>query len=164
MKKVLTISIFIFISIYSIAQNCDSIVVNLKNGTINKLKPSASQDEVKAALPCSTGDTEDGSDFNCGGGVFFLDNDFFFYTGNDYIELREKFNGKLSTPVLGLKKNVAIAKLKMGKAIRTVKQQDGKEDLFFKTTYGCVRLQIEKGKVKILAIHGMPAKKVVLCL
>ncbi len=52
-------------------------MVNLKRGTVNKLKLTASQDEVKAALPCSTGDTEECSDFNCGGGVFFLNNSFF---------------------------------------------------------------------------------------
>jgi hypothetical protein len=164
MKKLVTLSIFTLVCICSIAQNCDNIVVDLKKGTINKLKPTATQEEVKTALPCSTGDTEDGSEFNCGGGVFFLDNDFFFYTGKDYIELRKNFKGKLSASVLGLSKAAATAKLKMGKAIRTEKQEDGREDLFFKTTYGCISLQIEKGKVKAIAIHATTAKDVELCL
>lgn len=164
MKKLLALLLFTFVIMCSFAQNCDNITVDLKKGTINKLKPTASQDEVKTTLPCSTGDTEDGSDFNCGGGVFFLDNDFFFYTGKDYVEFREKFKGKLSTPVLGLTKAAAIAKLKLGKAIRTLKQEDGRVDLFFKTTYGCVRLELAAGKVVTVAMHAAKAKDVELCL
>ncbi len=164
MKKLIAISIFTFLFICSFAQDCDNIVVNLKKGTINKLKPIATQEEVKAALPCSTGDTEEGGEFNCGGGVFFLDNDFFFYTDTDYVEIRKKFKGKLSIPVLGLTKAAATAKLKMGKAIRIEKQADGREDIFFKTTYGCLRLELAKGKVVTVAIHASKAKDIELCL
>lgn len=164
MKKIIALSIFSFAFVYGFTQNCDNIMVNLKQGTINKLKLTASQDEVKAALPCSTGDTEEGSDFNCGGGVFFLNNSFFFYTGKDYVEFRQKFKGKLSVAVLGVTKLAAIAKLKLGKPIRTEKQEDGREDLFFKTTYGCIRLELAKGKVVTVAMHAVKAKEVELCL
>ena len=99
-------------------------MVNLKRGTVNKLKLTASQDEVKAALPFSSGDTGEGSDFNCGGGVFFLTNSFFFYTGKDHVEFREKFKGKLSVAVLGVAKSVAIAKLKLGKPMYAVKAKE----------------------------------------
>lgn len=145
------------------AQSCDNLVVNLKKGTLNGLKPTAGQEQVKEKLPCFTGDSEDGGDFNCGGGVFFLNNDFFYYTGRDYIEMRSHFNGKLSIPVLGLTKAEAIKKLGMGKPVRTEKDGDT-QYLFFKTAYGCIRLNIADGRVEQVAMHSMPAAKVKLCL
>jgi hypothetical protein len=145
------------------AQSCDNLLADIKKGTLNGLKPTASQEQVKKKLPCFTGDSEDGGDFNCGGGVFYLDNDFFYYTGRDYIELRSKFNGKLSIPLLGLTKAAAIKKLGMGKAVRIEKSGDI-QLLFFKMGYGCVRLNIVEGKVDQVALHSMPAAKVILCL
>ncbi len=163
MKKILFVLLACFLANAIMAQLCDKLVADLKKGTLNGLKPTATQEQVKAKLPCFTGDTEDGSDFNCGGGVFFLDNDFFFYTGRDYIELRTKFNGKLSIPVLGLTKAAAIKKLGMGRAVRTEKDEET-QFLFFKTAYGCVRLNIVDGKVDQVAMHSMPAAEVELCL
>lgn len=51
MKKIITLSIFSFAFMYGFTQNCDNIMVNLKRCTVNKLKLTASQHEVKAALP-----------------------------------------------------------------------------------------------------------------
>lgn len=145
------------------AQECDTVKVNLKRGTVNGLTLKASQENIKEKLPCFTGDTEDGSDYNCGGGVFFLENDFFFYSGRDYVEFREKFNGQLSVPVLGLTRAAAVKKLALGKPVRT--QQNGdNQHVFFKTRYGCLRLRVEAGKVTLVAMHAQPVGKVVLCL
>jgi hypothetical protein len=163
MKKMLFVLLAWFLGNAIMAQSCDKLVADLKRGTLNGLKPTATQEQVKAKLPCFTGDSEDGGAFNCGGGVFFLNNDFFCYTGRDYIELRKKYNGKLSIPVLGLTKAAAIKKLGMGKAVRTEKDEDT-EFLFFKTAYGCVRLNIVAGKVDEVAMHSMPAAAVELCL
>jgi hypothetical protein len=59
---------------------------------------------------------------------------------------------------------VAIAKLKLGKPICTEKQEDGREDLFFKTTYDCLREELAKGKVATAAMYAVKAKDVELCL
>jgi hypothetical protein len=50
-EKIIALSIFSFAFVYGFTQNCDNIMVNLKRGTVNKLKLTASQDGVKAALP-----------------------------------------------------------------------------------------------------------------
>jgi hypothetical protein len=163
MKKVLLIPVILFCSVSLAAQNCDMLLVNLKKGTINGLKPTATQEKVKEKLPCFTGDTEDGSNYNCGGGVFFLNHDFYFYTGNDYIELRSKFNGTVSAAVLGLTEEEAVKNLKMGKAVRVEKNETDRY-LFFKTGYGCVVLTITGSSVKKIAMYQKPATKVSLCL
>lgn len=83
------------------AGSCDVLFCDFKKGTLNGLNGQASMDEVKRQLPCFTGETEEGSSYNCGGGVFYLDHTFFFYTGRDYIEIRKGFQGKSSIEVLG---------------------------------------------------------------
>jgi hypothetical protein len=145
------------------AQNCDKLVADLKKGTLNGVKPTVSQDAVKEKFPCFTGDTEDGSDFNCGGGVFFLDHDFFCYTGNDYIEFRKNFKGKLSVPVLGLSQANAVKKLALGKAVRQEKNGDNRY-VFLKTSYGCLVLTLLEDKVIKVGMYAKPAKAVELCL
>lgn len=58
-------------------------------------------EKVKEKFPFFTGATEDGAGYNCGGGVFFLDHDFYFYTGRDYLEIRNDFRAKASMSLLG---------------------------------------------------------------
>jgi hypothetical protein len=163
MKKMLFVLLACFLGNAMMAQSCDKLVADVKKGTLNGLKPTATQEQVKEKLPCFTGDTKDGSDFNCGGGVFYLDHDFFYYTGNDYIEFRKNFKGKLSIPLLGLSKAAAVKKAGMGKAVRTEKEGDT-EYVFLKTTYGCLMLKIEDGKVVKVAMYAKPAKDAELCL
>ncbi|HNA22555.1 MAG TPA: caspase family protein, partial [Agitococcus sp.] len=83
---------------------CERIVFDLDKGTLNGLKATASQQEVKNALPCATGDTPDGESYNYGGGVFFLNHNFFMYTGNNFIEVRRDFTGTVSPNLLGASK------------------------------------------------------------
>ena len=78
---------------------CDKLYLDLKKGTLNGMMGTASMEEVKKAFPCFTGDTEENSDgMNCGGGVFFLKNDFNIYTKQDFIRVKEGFSGQLSSP------------------------------------------------------------------
>ncbi|MEZ4688010.1 MAG: hypothetical protein R3B47_18700 [Bacteroidia bacterium] len=83
------------------AGSCDRLAVDLDQGTLNGLNGAASMDEVKKQLPCFTGETEEGSSFNCGGGLFYLDHDFYFYTHRNYIEIRKDFKGTMSQDMLG---------------------------------------------------------------
>ena len=92
---------------YQLGQ-CDKLYLDFKKGTLNGVSPTASMDEIKKAFPCFTGQTEEGSKFNCGGGVFFLNHQFFIYTHRDYIDIRKDFKGTLSNNALGLKKEGLI--------------------------------------------------------
>lgn len=74
---------------------CPAFVLNLDNGTLNNLKPTATQQQIKTKLPCFTGDTKNGSATNCGGGVFYLKDDVFFYTQLKAINIRKDFTGKM---------------------------------------------------------------------
>lgn len=68
---------------------CGNLYFDLKKGTLNDLKPDAPMYLVKSKLPCFTGETAEGSDINYGGGVFYINHDFFFYTHKDYIRSGE---------------------------------------------------------------------------
>ncbi len=163
MKKNLLFYI-LFLNVTAInAQDCPFLIADLKKGTINKLTPLVSQEQLKIKLPCFTGESEEGGPMNCGGGVFFLKHEVYFYTGRDYIEIRKGFAGKLSIPVLGLSKNAAIATLKMGKIIRT-EIDDEDEYIFFKTGYGCLFLKLVDSKVVGIDISAKKAADVELCL
>ena len=138
------------------ARSCDQIVVDFERGTLNGLNGAASMDEVKKQLPCSTGETEEGSSFNCGGGVFFLKHTFFFYTGRDYIEIREGFTGKCSEDLLG--KSFG----KLGDSFSKPDQKKEHESSFTgKTTnyyefgkkWGTILVVVEEGIVKEVAMY-----------
>lgn len=163
MKRMMMILLIMAVTQTIMAQDCDNLVADLKKGTLNGVKPTVSQSVIKEKFPCFTGDSEDGGDFNCGGGVFFLDHDFFCYTGKDYIEFRKNFNGKLSVPVLGLSQAAAVKKLAMGKAVRKVTDASDTY-LFFKTSYGCLVLTLMEDRVMKVGMYAKPAKAVELCL
>jgi hypothetical protein len=146
------------------AQNgkCGEISVNLKKGTINKLKPTASMDKIQDALPCFTGVTGEDEGYNCGGGVFFINNDFYAYTGRDYWEIRAKFSGSWDTKLLGSKApDIAF---QYGDPVREEKIP-GYRVLFYKTKYGCIRVQfgVASGRAEEIGIHYKPANQVELC-
>jgi hypothetical protein len=163
MKQLLFIACLLFTTAV-LAQPCKKLFVDLKNGTLNRLKPTDPQEKIKAKLPCSTGETEDGSEYNCGGGVFYIKHDFYCYTGKDYIEFRKKFKGKLSISLLGITKAKALLLLKklFGKPVRTETEGDT-ELLFFNTVYGSLRINIQGGKVVLVAIHSQSAVDAYLC-
>ena len=126
---------------------------------------------VKAKLPCFTGDSEEGVEMNCSGGVFYINHNFFCCTGRDYIEMRRKFTGKLSIPIFGLSKDAAIKKLGLGKEVRMVvpeadEESDGNKRafLFFNTSYGCLVLLFKNDKVENVSMYSKPVKDAVLCL
>lgn len=161
-KLVFTLLLFTGISGYAQeATPCPPLVVDVRAGTVNGVKPTASMDEVKKAFPCFTGDSEEGGPFNCGGGVFFLNHDMYAYTGNDYWEVRKKFAGTVSENILGVE--YATIKSGFGKAAKKVK--DGETVHYIhKTAYGCIVFAVQNGVVDKFSMHFTPAKKVKLCL
>ena len=100
--------------------------------------------------------------YNCGGGIFYIDNDFYAYTGRDYWEIRGKFNGSWSNKLLGLRP--ADLEFRYGDPVREEKIP-GYKVQFFKQKYGCLRVQfsVQSGRSEEIGIHYLPAEKVILC-
>lgn len=136
--------------------SCENLYFDLDRGTLNGLKGGASQAEIKQALPCFTGASPDGSEYNCGGGVFFLEHDFYFYSGQDYIEIRHDFPGKMSTDILH-KSPTGIEKA-LGLPDRTekIRKYDGtvRTHYFYEKKYGCLSIVFIKNKIAKIAMHS----------
>ncbi len=145
----------------SSAQDCSKLFVDIKKGTLNDLKPTASQAEVKQKFPCSTASTEDGATINCGGGVFFADHNFYFYTGNDFINIRRGFKGTFSADLFDKSEN--DVKTLLGKNAGGL--EDGSNRyLFFDTSFGSIVLKMVKGKVDEIFIYTKKPEEVELCI
>jgi hypothetical protein len=142
-------------------RQCGEIKVDLKKGTVNKLKLNASQDAIKKKIPCATGDTPDGSTFNCGGGVFFGKDQFYFYSGRDYVNIRKGFTGMLSMPLLEKTEAEVISLLGKPDQIET----PGKRRfIFYKRKYGSLVLKIDSDKVEEIFMYSETPAGVKLCL
>ena len=153
---------FIFFSQITLSQNdCPKIYVDIINGTINNLKLTADMDQVKDSLPCFTGSSAEDEVINCGGGVFFLDDDFYFYTGQDYVQFRSKFKGEVSDSLLGL--HPSEIEKSFGKSVR-YEEHGNRVFIFFKTSYGCLQIRLQNDIVVSFSMHAMKARKVDLCL
>ena len=139
--------------------NCDNLYFDLEKGSLNGYGPDISQKKIMEKLPCFTGNAEDGSDFTCGGGVFYHDHGFFFYTGWDYIEVREGFKGKISHDLLG----------KSRKDVETIygvpdRIEEDKSVYFYKTDYGSVRFVFKWDTIAEIAVYNVKPQKAKLCL
>jgi len=126
---------------------CNNLVLDLNQGTLNGLAPTVSQAQVKQYLPCATGDTEDGEVYNYGGGVFFLNHDFFMYTGKDFIEVRQDFKGKVTDNMMEKSKADILARY--GQAAI-----DNGYKLFFNRQYGCLRFTFNGTSVKEIGVYS----------
>ncbi|MCX7743416.1 MAG: hypothetical protein N2167_02510 [Flavobacteriales bacterium] len=170
MNKILLAGIFVAVmfsckadqtakNVQPVVHNCANLELDLQNGTLNGEKPTLSLDEVKQRFPCYTDETEEGSNFNCGGGVFYLKHDFFFYTHRDYLEVRKKFPGKVIPDILN--KDVETAMKELGKPDLVKKEG---ELLLYKMPYGTLRLKVSASNtIIVLGIHAQKINKINLC-
>ena len=126
---------------------CNNLVLDLNQGTLNGLVPTVSQAQVKQYLPCATGDTEDGVAYNYGGGVFFLNHDFFMYTGKDFIEVRQDFKGHVTDNMMSKSKAEIIGRY----GLATI---DNGYKLFFNRQYGCLRFTFNGTSVKEIGVYS----------
>jgi len=126
--------------------SCEDLNLNLQSGKLNGLSPTTSQNGVKQAFPCFTGETKEGELYNYGGGVFFLKHDFYFYTYRDFIEVRSNFHGNVSPNLLGNDRKTALNIF--GNPQYSLPAFD-----FYQTSYGCLRLNIENGKIRQIGVH-----------
>ena len=156
--------LFLFLGFYSLGhgqlkakERCNVFVVDILEGKVNGIKPSYTIGEIKSALPCFTGVDEEGSNTKCGGGVFYKDRDIYFYTQRDYIEIGEKFQGKLSVPLMGAKRGTLF------KWLGNPKITDSEWDAY-QMAYGTLVLHYNTaGKVKLIQFSSKSMDVLSLC-
>ena len=139
---------------------CPDLYVDVLNGTVNDLKPSYTQLEIKEKFPCFTSAEDETADAKCGGGIYFKDKDLYFYTRRKYVEVGAKFIGKTSIPILGTKRNSLFTKLGNPKI---------KDDLWdaYEMQYGTLVLHFDvagaAGKVKYFQFSTLGTDELNLC-
>ena len=160
MKKellIITATILLCCSAMLAQSTCDDLFVDFKKGTINGLEPTVEMDEVKAKLPCFTGETEENTrGMNCGGGVFYLKHYFNIYTKDDFIRIRKNFKGKFSKPVYNESRETVLKKL--GKPDAESEYKDawlGTTTLIlqYQKKWGVLSLMINDGLVSSIEMH-----------
>jgi hypothetical protein len=120
------------------AQNqCAALVVDILDGKVNGIDPKYTAAQVKQKLPCFTSEEAEDKTSKCGGAVFYKDKDISFYTGRNYVEIREKFKGKLSIPIMGASRNSLF------KWLGNAKLKDANWDAY-QTSYGTLVLYYNK--------------------
>jgi len=136
---------------------CPTFVVDILDGKVNELFPGSTMGEIKAKFPCYSQIEEETPGSRCGGSIFYKDKDIYFYTGRDYIEIKEKFKGKLSLPLLGANRNSLF------KWLGHPKIKDVNWDAF-QMAYGTMVLYYNKaGKINKLQISTKSTETLNLC-
>ena len=136
---------------------CNEFVVDILDGKVNDVYPDFSIGRIKEKLPCFTSTQPEDSSSPCGGGVFYKDRDIIFYTGRDYIEIGEKFKGKLTIPLLGAGRNSLF------KWLGHPKIKDVNWDAF-EMAYGTLVLHYNKaGKIYLIQFSKKSTETLSLC-
>jgi hypothetical protein len=144
MKSLLLFTFFFLIGITAFSQlrsstqnACATFAIDLLDGKINGAEPDFTQGEIKRILPCFTSEEPENSTSKCGGLISFKDKDIYFYTGRNYVEIREKFKGKLNIPIMGAARNSLF------KYLGNVKLKDTNWDAYA-TSYGLLIVYFNK--------------------
>lgn len=136
---------------------CPPMTVDILDGKVNELYSSSTMGEIKAKFPCYSSIEEGSNSPACGGAIFYKDKDIYFYTGRGYVEIREKFKGKLSIPLLG------ASRTGLFKTLGHPKIRDVNWDAF-QMAYGTLVLYYNKaGKVNKLQFSTKTTELLTLC-
>jgi hypothetical protein len=134
-----------------------SLYVDILAGTVNGVEPDYLPAQVKKNLPCFSSEEAEGSGSACGGVIHYGENDVYFYTGRDYIEIRQNFKGKLSIPLMG------AARVNTFAALGNPKIRDIHWDAF-QTQYGTLILYYDgSGKVNKIQFSSRSSDILTLC-
>ncbi|MCA9673383.1 MAG: hypothetical protein KC503_47670 [Myxococcales bacterium] len=145
---------------------CPALRFDPTAGKLNGLDSKADRAAIKRALPCFTGETPDGKkiggiEANCGGGVFFTRDHFYFYTGRDYIEVRTGFKGKVGGDLLGASRKTVEGEVGTPNRVEKVAPRT---IALYAMTYGTLAVTYDQdGKAIALAAHSTPAQDIKLC-
>lgn len=162
MKTLFFLFLSIFIGIGSSAQLkstpiCKTFVVDILDGKVNDVLPDFTINQIKEKLPCFTGSEPEDTSSRCGGGVFYKDKGIYFYTGRDYVEIKENFKGTLSIPLMGVSRNSLF------KWLGNPKIKDINWDAF-QTQYGTLVLYYSKAnKVNRMVFSNKSIETLSLC-
>jgi hypothetical protein len=162
MKKIFLLVFVMSLFLVSMGQlkakaTCPGFVVDILNGNVNAVKSDFTAEEIKDKFPCFTSSEDASTTSKCGAGVFFKDKDLYFYTQRSYIEIGEKFKGKLSIPLLGASRNSLF------KLLGNPKIKDDSWDAF-EMAYGTLVLHYNAaGKVKLIQFSTKSTDTLSLC-
>jgi len=136
---------------------CPEITVNILQGSVNGLDPDFTPGQIKKTLPCFTSELPESDTSKCGGLIAYKNQDIYFYTGRDYVEIGEKFKGKLSIPLMG------AARGSLFQYLGYAKLKDVDWDAFV-TAYGILVLHYNKaGKINLIQFSKKTAETLKLC-
>jgi len=156
------LSLFLLVSLVSNAQlkakvRCDDFTVDILTGKVNDLKADFTPEYIKSKFPCFTSAEREDTSSKCGGGVFYKDRDLLFFTGRDYIQIGDKFKGKISLPIMGASRNSFF------KTLGNPKIKDDTWDAF-QMQYGTLVLYYNKAnKVIKIQISTLPTEALNIC-
>jgi len=138
-------------------KKCEDFTVDILNGKVNEFKANIGSDQLKSKFPCFSSAEEENASSKCGGGVFFSDKGITFFTGRDYIEINDKFKGKLSMPMMGAARNSFF------KTLGNPKIKDDTWDAW-QMQYGTLVLHYNKaGKVRLIQMSTLSTENLSLC-
>ncbi len=89
---------------------CPNFTADIMAGTVNDLQTKSAIAEIQAKLPCATAMVEKDLGTACAG-VFYKDKDITFYTDRQYIEIGEKFKGRITPALMGVSRKNLFALL-----------------------------------------------------
>jgi hypothetical protein len=136
---------------------CDDFNVDILTGKVNDIKANFTPELIKAKFPCFTAVEPEDASSKCGGVILYKDKDLIFYTGRDYIQIGDKFKGKLSLPVMGANRNSFF------KTLGNPKIKDDTWDAY-QMQYGTLVLHFNKAnKVRLIQISTFSTDGLTLC-
>lgn len=134
---------------------CPPFDVDILEGKVNGLKATVGAGELKNKFPCFTSTTTDS--VKCGEGVYYKDKGISFYTTRDYVEISDKFKGKISLPLIGSSR---------GSLFKWLGHPKIKDDTWdaFQTAYGTLVLHYNKAnKVRLIQFSTKDTNTLSLC-
>ncbi len=135
---------------------CPPFEVDILAGTVNDLFPKSAIAEIQEALPCYSDLRIKDTDSACGG-VFYMDRDISFYTDRRYVEIGEKFKGKITPALMG------ASRASLFGILGHPKIKDINWDAF-QMGYGTLVLYYNKaGKINKIQIANRSADALKLC-
>ncbi|MEO6252844.1 MAG: hypothetical protein ABIO79_06045 [Ferruginibacter sp.] len=139
-----------------VTQVCPPFTVDVMSGTVNDLYPKSAIGEIQTTLPCFSQTILKDSASICGG-VFYNDRGISFYTDRRYIEIGEKFKGKVSPALMGASRTALFALLGHPKL------KDTNWDAF-QMGYGTLILYYNKaGKINKIQMSSKTTDTIKLC-
>ena len=134
---------------------CDAFVVDVLDGKVNDVHADFTPGQIKAKLPCFTG--EDPETSKCGSVIYYKDRDVKFYPTRKYVEVGPGFKGKFTFPIMGEKRGSFFKKLGVPKL------KDAAWDAF-ETQYGCLILYYNSAsKVRMIRFSALTTDEINLC-